>query len=632
MTEQEYLQQIHELEKQVLRLQTELKKNSETQYGLRWMDVPEAFEAEAENAIPTLEEVPDKAISNDDGKPTHILIEGDNFHALTCLNYTHKGQIDVIYIDPPYNTGDDFIYKDKRILDKYPDGSIVPADHPLRHSYWLSFMQKRLELARNLLSDRGVIFISIDDNEQANLKLLCDQVFRGGEFVSNIIWQKNYASKNNSQGIPAATEYLITYSKAPDWTPNRLARTEEMDAKYKNPDNDVAPWRSDNPCAPGAVSHQGMVYAIQHPFTGELLYPYNGACWRYQQEDLLEIMNGWCNYELKDLNDDEERAKVCGITADKVRKEVKGIVLAQSLEESRKQANIVLNRGQWPKYYFTKNGKGGIARKTYLTNVEGRLVTSFWPFTEVNHTDGAKKELKEIFNKEIPFDTPKPIDLVKRIEEIASQPSSIILDFFAGSGTTMHATMQLNEEDGGHRQCILVQQNENNICEAVTYERNKRVMQGYTNAKGEAVAGLGNSMKYYRTAFVGEHKITDITDADKVALTQKAGCLLALGENNLEEIKTAKSYQIFQLRKGDKPTNDFGYTAVYFSGNLLQFADFRREIEQIQAANPLTRIAVYVFTWGDPSIFENEFDDLSGITIKPIPQPILEIYQNIHQL
>ena len=207
-----------------------------------------------------------------------------------------------------------------------------------------------------------------------------------------------------------------------------------------------------------------------------------------------------------------------------------------------------------------------------------------------------------------------------------------ILDFFAGSGTTMHATMQLNEEDGGHRQCILVQQNENNICEAVTYERNKRVMQGYTNAKGEAVAGLGNSMKYYRTAFVGEHKITDITDADKVALTQKAGCLLALGENNLEEIKTAKSYQIFQLRKGDKPTNDFGYTAVYFSGNLLQFADFRREIEQIQATNPLTRIAVYVFTWGDPSVFENEFDDLSGITIKPIPQPILEIYQNIHQL
>ena len=257
---------------------------------------------------------------------------------------------------------------------------------------------------------------------------------------------------------------------------------------------------------------------------------------------------------------------------------------------------------------------------------------TIWKYSEVGHSQDAMRALRDIFGGQVLFSYPKSLSLIERVIRLYSSSTSTILDFFAGSGTTMHATMQLNEEDGGHRQCILVQQNENNICEAVTYERNKRVMQGYTNAKGEAVAGLGNSMKYYRTAFVGEHKITDITDADKVALTQKAGCLLALGENTLEEIKTAKSYQIFQLRKGDKPTNDFGYTAVYFSGNLMHFADFRREIEQIQAANPLTRIAVYVFTWGDPSVFENEFDDLSGITIKPIPQPILEIYQNIHQL
>ena len=209
---------------------------------------------------------------------------------------------------------------------------------------------------------------------------------------------------------------------------------------------------------------------------------------------------------------------------------------------------------------------------------------------------------------------------------------STILDFFAGSGTTMHATMQLNEEDGGHRQCILVTNNENQICEKVTYERNRRVIQGYTNAKGEDIAGLGNSLKYYRTSFVGDHDIAHINDADKVALTQKAGCLLALGENTLDEISTAVAYQIFQLRKGDKPANNFEYTAVYFSGNLMHFADFRREIEALQQANPLARIAVYVFTWGDPSVFENEFDDLSGITIKPIPQPILEIYQNIHKL
>ena len=215
MTEQEYLQKIHELEKQVLRLQTEIKKNSETQYGLRWMDVPEAFEAEAENAIPTLEEVPDKAISNDDGKPTHILIEGDNFHALTCLNYTHKGTIDVIYIDPPYNTGSDgFVYKDKRVLDKFPDGSPVPTDHPLRHSYWLSFMNKRLRLAKNLLKDNGVIFISINEDEHSQLKLLCDEIF-DGNYITSFTIKVRHEDRilKGDKPIHETTEQLLMYSK-----------------------------------------------------------------------------------------------------------------------------------------------------------------------------------------------------------------------------------------------------------------------------------------------------------------------------------------------------------------------------------------------------------------------------------
>lgn len=577
MTEQEYLQQIHELEKQVLRLQTELKKNSETQYGLRWMDVPEAFEAEAEKAIPTLEEVKEKAITNDDGKPTHILIEGDNFHALTCLNYTHKGTIDVIYIDPPYNTGKDgFKYKDKRFLKEFPDGTPVPLDHPLRHSYWLSFMHKRLELAKNLLSDRGVIFISIDDNEQANLKLLCDQVFGEKNFVGNVIWEKTDSPRMDVKGFTVRHDYILVYAKS-DFVLKRIFPN-EVPGHYNKVDDSGKRYYLKPLRLMGGHKSDSLYYGIKAP-DGTIIFPQekNGekGCWRWS---------------LSKYNEEIERI-------------------------------------EWIK---GKNGWSANFR-IYADNLTPIPVNTIWNFEKVGSTRTAKNELENIVRQNI-FSYPKPSSLISFIEKIASNKSSTILDFFAGSGTTMHATMQLNEEDGGHRQCILVQQNENNICEAVTYERNKRVMQGYTNAKGEAVAGLGNSMKYYRTAFVGEHKITDITDADKVALTQKAGCLLALGENNLEEIKTAKSYQIFQLRKGDKPTNDFGYTAVYFSGNLMHFADFRREIEQIQVANPLTRIAVYVFTWGDPSIFENEFDDLSGITIKPIPQPILEIYQNIHQL
>ena len=620
MTEQEYLQKIHELEKQVLRLQTEIKKNSETQYGLRWMDVPEAFEAEAENAIPTLEEVPSKAISNDDGKPTHILIEGDNFHALTCLNYTHKGTIDVIYIDPPYNTGSDgFVYKDKRVLDKFPDGTTVPTDHPLRHSYWLSFMHKRLELAKNLLSERGVIFISIDDNEQANLKLLCDQVFGQRNFLNQFIWiNKPEGRQIQGAGAAGTHEYILSYARdinnLSEYTLSLSLLKKIMPGFYKDNSTNV---KYD---AKGAYITTHELYNGNSKFNEEtrptlvfdIYYRENDGNILIEPVSEEYLHNDYYKISPHPNSDGKHKYHAYRWSKEKILNEKDDLEFVKS--------------GNTYKIYSK--------RRDFDTTIVRDIITDI-------STSNGSRDLERLEIKG--FSYPKSVDLISLLINMATIKSSedtdrentldaTILDFFGGSGTTMHATMQLNEEDGGHRQCILVQQNENNICEAVTYERNKRVMQGYTNAKGEAVAGLGNSMKYYRTAFVGEHKITDITDADKVALTQKAGCLLALGENTLEEIKTAKSYQIFQLRKGDKPTNDFGYTAVYFSGNLLQFADFRREIEQIQATNPLTRIAVYVFTWGDPSIFENEFDDLSGITIKPIPQPILEIYQNIHQL
>src|SRR5690554_4434693 len=191
--EQELLNEIEKLQKQLEIANNRVKT---AKYGLVWMEVPEAFEQETENQMPVLEEVKEKAIKNDDGKPTHILIEGDNYHALTCLNYTHKEKIDLIYIDPPYNTGSDgFRYRDKRVVEKFPDGTEVPKDHPLRHSYWLSFMSKRLELAHKLLRDDGFIMISIDDNEAPQLKLLCDSIFGVGNHIMNYFVQVRYAGK-----------------------------------------------------------------------------------------------------------------------------------------------------------------------------------------------------------------------------------------------------------------------------------------------------------------------------------------------------------------------------------------------------------------------------------------------------
>lgn len=403
----------------------------------------------------------------------NVYISGDNLDALQHLVKSYSGKVKVIYIDPPYNTGSDgFVYNDKfnftaEDLAKRLDVSPERAERILSmtrrgsasHAAWLTFMLPRLSFARDLLTDDGVIFISIDDNEQANLKRLCDEVFGEECFVANISWQKTYSPRNDSKGIPTETEYILAYGKNPEWTPKKLPRTEEMDAKYGNPDNDVTSWTSSDCFAPGAKTHQGMVYAIQNPFTGDLIYPTMNRCWCFDQKEVMRILSGWCEYELKDIKDEAQRANICGIDANEVRKDIKGIVLKNSLVDSKKQAEAVLKRGQWPRFYFTKNGKGGIRRKTYLDNVEGKMVTNLWPYAEVGHTDEAKKELKTLFDGEIPFDTPKPTRLLLRILQIVSNEGDIVLDFFSGSATTAHAVMQYNAQadDGNKRKFILVQ-------------------------------------------------------------------------------------------------------------------------------------------------------------------------------
>ena len=206
---------IKELEGEVAYLNAQLKQDN--RFGLHWIDVPEAFEAGGENAIPILEEVPELSITTDDGKPTHILIEGDNYHALTCLNYTHQGKVDVIYIDPPYNTGSDgFTYKDKRFLDKYPDGTQLPKNHPLRHSSWLSFMDKRMKLACSLLKEDGVIYISINEEEYANLKLLCDSVFGYSNYITTITIKVRHENRilKGDKPMHETTELLLMYRKS----------------------------------------------------------------------------------------------------------------------------------------------------------------------------------------------------------------------------------------------------------------------------------------------------------------------------------------------------------------------------------------------------------------------------------
>lgn len=429
----------------------------------------------------------------------NMVIHGDNLEALKALQLRYAGRVNCIYIDPPYNTGNEgWVYNDNVNDPKIRQwlGRVVgkEGEDLTRHDKWLCMMYPRLRLLHTLLAKDGVIFISIDDTEYASLKLVCDEIFGAGCFVSNISWQRTYSTRNDSKGVVVEVEHILVYSARPGWMPAKLPRTAAMDALYHNPDNDVTAWASDNPFAADAATHQGMVYAIQHPFTGRMLYPSPAAHWRYSQEVMLSIMNRWCPYELKDLQDAKERAAVCGVPESDVRPGVLGIVLAEPLESSRAKAEAVLRRGQWPRFYFTRNGKGGIRRKTYLDNVGGRPPTNLWPHADAGHTDEAKKEILAIFDRQAVFDTPKPRRLLEYVLRMVGDKDALVLDSFAGSGTTAHAVLAMNKADGGKRRFILVEMMD--YARSVTAERVRRVIDGYGTGSG-AMEGTGGAFGYY---------------------------------------------------------------------------------------------------------------------------------------
>ena len=386
---------------------------------LNWMGREKAAKATKDVVMKILRE--EKSLGYGEAVKDNILVHGDNLEALKALLPFYAGEVKCIYIDPPYNIGSAF--------EHYDDN--------LEHSTWLNMMYPRLKLLREFMREDGSIWISIDDREGAYLRVICDEIFGRQNFVSNISWQRTYSTRNDAKGIVNEVEHILVYSKREGWQPKKLARTEEMDKKYKNIDNDpLGKWRNSDAFAPGAGTHQGMVYAIQNPFSGEMLYPYDGACWRYEQSEMLAIMSGWAEYELREIDDAEKRAAICGVGVDEVRKGVKAIVLSKSLEESKKSATAVLKRGQWPRYFFSKNGKGGIARKTYHSAVGDVPPTNLFEYKDVGHTDEAKKEVLKVFDGQSPFATPKPERLIKRVLEIATDEGDLVMDSFLGSGTT----------------------------------------------------------------------------------------------------------------------------------------------------------------------------------------------------
>lgn len=515
-------------------------------YGLVWEDKPEDVEERLREELPVLVEDISKAIiSTEADAPNHILIEGDNLETLTALAYTHEGKIDVIYIDPPYNTGNnDFVYNDK----------FVDKEDSYRHSKWLSFMAKRLCIAKQLLSDKGVIFISIDDNEQAQLKLLCDEIFGENNFIASCVRKRRDSQANLSHNISPIHEYVFIFCKRYDDLLNKIPAIID-DKDYRNPDNDPRGPYKTMPC----TNKGGAVYSVTTP-TGRIITEE----WRFKKETYDAL-----------------------------------------LEDNR--------------LVFPRGGEGKPRYKLFLRDKKNEGVLANTWLSEIASNQQGTIELKDIFD-ELPFNNPKPIGLLKFLLILGSQTNSTILDFFAGSGTTLHATMQLNAEDGGHRKCILVTNSENNICEEVTYERNKRVIKGYTTPKGEEVAGLaGNTLRYYRTSFVGRNR----SIKNMRQLMNLSTDMLCIKEDLYME----------QPKFGEQPT--YKNVFRYFDNSKKRMMIIYREeavqqlAELIQKTDYEGKMLVYVFSPSEDP-WEGEFDEVQDrVQLCALPQAIYNAYRRI---
>ena len=549
---------------EIERLKKELKRKKK--YGLVWEEKSEQVVVMCKEKLPVLKEVKNKEIKAGKDKPINLLIEGDNYHALSVLNYTHAKKVDVIYIDPPYNTGNkDFIFND-RYIDK---------EDTYRHSKWLSFMEKRLKLAKNLLKDTGVIFISIDDNEMPQLKLLMDNPDLFGEqnFVNTIALR---VSPPNSVKITHASktiikekEYLVVYARnrnKASFVP-QFKRADKWDNHFnlfiEKPSKNYLNWivvplkkkLYELGLKPDLDNEKFINWVSQNSdniFQSVGLAKIKGIK-KYQTDKITSIdgMNGYLAYKGRQV---------------------------QLLSKSLKDTDLGFNLG--------------------------RLLCDLWIDVSFNNLfQEGGVDLK--FGK-------KPVQLIKRIVKLSTTfKNAIILDFFAGSGTTGEAVLGLNKEDGGNRQFILCTDNKDEngghkICTDICYPRLKNAVFGYKNRQG-----FGGNLKYFKTDFVD---YDEPTDKNKIKLTAEATEMLCVKERTFEKVLDRKDFRILK--------NVNHYIGIIFDQAAIPA--FKKAIKNIKG-----KFSVYVFSLGDET-FDDEFKDVKQrVKLSPIPEAILRVYRRI---
>ena len=547
-----------------------LKKQK--RFGLVWEDKPENVVRECETKLPVVKEIMEKRIENAPGEPTNIIIEGDNYHALSVLNYTHAGKIDVIYIDPPYNTGNkDFIYND----------CYVDKEDTFRHSKWLSFMEKRLRLAKNLLADDGVIFISIDDNEQADLKQLCDSVFNEENFIDCFIWRRS--GTGGLRGIfPVTThEYMLCYALKKNRIVSQwLASYSEASLKDFKYEDEGGKYKTQALYLTSLKHTESQSYPIELPDGSIAKPPDDIGAWRFIEETYKEFLNN-------------------------------GLIIFKEVKNSP----LFLEDGRRARY--------NIYTKQYISN-DGTNPPTIFPEELVGQTRAARAELKRIFKSDV-FPYAKPCSLINYILKLVNKKGSIVvLDFFAGSGTTGQAVMELNKEDGGHRQFILVTNNEANgqtdagaegIAEKVTYPRIKTVITGIRPDGTKYSDGIPANLRYFKTDFVEKGKTTDDT---REALITECCDMIRMRENAFEHVASAPEYRFYK--------NDKVFVPIIFD----QFA-IAETWELVEKLNT-EKLSVHCYNFSyNRHANEEEIPEDTELTWTAcsIPETVLEVYRKI---
>lgn len=542
-------------------------------YGLVWQEKEEQFETDTKNGLPVLTEKGGKFsdVQLDPASDHNVLIEGDNYHSLSLLSYTHKKKLDLIYIDPPYNTG----ARDWKYNNDYVD-----AEDPWRHSKWISMMHKRLLLARDLLNEEGVLICAIDDYELNTLGLLIDKIF--GSYERDLIIVEHHPQGAGSNTVSRTHEYAYVVTPKGLGIVGRAENSgEEGRWSLKRSGQGENNWRKGRPNQFFAIlvdEKERKVVGVEPSITRDAKnYPTEKTKEGYTRIYPLDRQGGervW-------------RYNPAGMTA---------LIKSGAIEYTDAGSLIVKKKG-----------------------VAASPIFSVWKGPRYNAGTHGTGLLTKIFGHLDSFPYPKSLytvmDMVEMI--VKHREDAIVLDFFAGSGTTGHAVLELNKQDQGNRRFILCTNNEGNICETLTFERMKRVMEGYKGPDGEMVEGLGGNLKYLKTDFVPKHVEYGLTDEARLDLARRANLLLALKENTFTSIGLSDNFEIF--------TSPTRATGVYFSENKSTLEKMLKALDKYSSTHITT---AYIFSW-EKGAYKAGFEEYPNIKFEDIPEPILEVYRSI---